>query len=922
MARRHREDWCGKRTGTQIVISPWAMLSSNEHATFNTVIAFLNNRLAESDSIKWALKLKPDQRIERIAISYLLNNLNGQVFEEPWASTWRLIKESWSHNLVENCLSMDVIEIQLQLEAGVRSGLIVSAIVDLVAPSLKVESIDPWLELFVKKPRRPKTFHDLILASLTSGDFVDPNTLELNKLTEVPFLMALANALEAAVNHGLDIARRIGWDGEPELDRLGSLHRADGNSKSDIHNNGIAPAVILLHAVVMRIAELELESAQPFVQRWRLVNSPVYTRMWATTALDPLLVSVEEVCVFLNELDDRQFWDMDNFPEIAKLRAKRFAELDQETQRAITTRLRKLPPRNYWHRKASADKVKNDRLHWAVRELGRIEIAGGNLPPKTQSWLEAEIGRFPELTEMNIHYRFPAEPEATCVPSNPDGQYDTLQGSTRLRALESALSTEQGNWYDNPATRARDWFGQSGKAFLVLDDLEAVEDGGDKFPSVWNRFGSAHAPEQHGSGVDSQRNLQDEAERVLRLLEKLSNKTLLTAIEGISRWLYTWNKQVIASPLVLQVWQRVWPIAVEVTNANQQLEVDANLSVSPRATDDDQEPIDLDTLNTPSGRLVNVFLSACPLLEEVPVPFPAGSSEWQMRDDVIRSTGRSGLIARYRLTEGLPYFLEADNDWAQERLISPLHQDEGETLVLWRAVAQGTHFTKVLKIIGDTMTQRATDRRLERETRQNLVFSLVVESLHAFREGREPAVANLHIQQMLRSLDDEVRATAANVIIKFVRDLSKKRGNDNAPLHKVESLFNSSAAPFLQDVWPREHSLTSPGISLVLAKLPATSGEAFAEAVEVIERFLVPIKCWSMFDYGFYDCDRKTSNFSIISDMIKAKALLRLLDLTIGTSENSFIPHDLTDALDQIRSVAPDLVNSPVFRRLSTAARR
>ena len=46
------------------------------------------------------------------------------------------------------------------------------------------------------------------------------------------------------------------------------------------------------------------------------------------------------------------------------------------------------------------------------------------------------------------------------------------------------------------------------------------------------------------------------------------------------------------------------------------------------------------------------------------------------------------------------------------------------------------------------------------------------------------------------------------------------------------------------------------------------------------------------------------------------------LHLTVGTSEDATVPHDLTDALDQIRRVAPGLVSSPAFRRLSTAARR
>ncbi len=76
-----------------------------------------------------------------------------------------------------------------------------------------------------------------------------------------------------------------------------------------------------------------------------------------------------------------------------------------------------------------------------------------------------------------------------------------------------------------------------------------------------------------------------------------------------------------------------------------------------------------------------------------------------------------------------------------------------------------------------------------------------------------------------------------------------------------------------------------------------------------------------MLDYGLDNGDSKKS-LAIIDDEEKAKALLRLLDLTIGASEGSVVPDDLTDALDQVRTAAPSLTKDPVYRRLSTAGRR
>jgi len=292
-----------------------------------------------------------------------------------------------------------------------------------------------------------------------------------------------------------------------------------------------------------------------------------------------------------------------------------------------------------------------------------------------------------------------------------------------------------------------------------------------------------------------------------------------------------------------------------------------------------------------------------------------------MRDTLIATDGRSGLLVRYRLIEYLPYFLHADPDWAQEHLIAPLLKDDGAALALWRAVARRTHFNKVLENIGAAMAERANDRRLGRETRRRLVFSLVIESLHAFREGRQPAVPNQRIQQMLRTLDDEVRASAANAIQVFVRDLSSKPPADQFSGTR-DGLFRNAAVPFLREVWPQERSLATPGVSGALADLPATSGEAFAEAVDTIARFLVPFECWSMVNYGLYGEEGEEKKLAVINDEAKARALLKLLDLTVGTSEGAVIPHDLTDALDQILKVDPTLSTNAVFRRLATAARR
>jgi hypothetical protein len=909
----------------------WSHLNDPERAAFRAMVAFLGGRLEERETIDWALKLEPNDNVKRLALIELINNLHEQEIREPWASAWRLIEESWNSPSPTRDDTTDVYHVRRRLKAGDRSGSLVIAIVELVSPRLKVEPFSSLHLRYTPPPKRPKRVEDLFSTSLTSERIVDPAELKLRSLVDRSFLLSLVVALDATVARGLDLGRRIGWDGERRLWRLGDIYRvyyvppserAEGEHEPDDFHRGIAPSVKLLHAVVERLVEVDNGTVTEILSRWKLTNSPVYLRLWAALSRDSRVMPGREVGAFLLSLDDRRFWNINDYPEIAELRAKRFSAIDPDQQTAITGRIRKRPPRNHWPRKADANQVKNARRYLAVQELKRIELAGGTLPRQDKTWLDKQIPEFSDLAQMaQLSEGFLNSPQARWVQPDPDNRYDALTGEERLKSLEVALSTARTRWDADPSQRASDWIRKPGNPIQVLGDLESTPDAGSAFPKVWEQFGWSHSPlTKHGQD-SSECDRDAESTRVLLLLVKLNTDTVRQSIDGISHWVSAWGEQVISSPDALAVWLKIWPIAVEATNTQQPVEEEALVDWPSNGSSDQSNVNDLDTLNTPAGKLVGVFLAMCQKSEVSHRQFDVDGTLRTMRDTIIVATGRSGLIAKFRMIEALPYFLQAASEWTQEHLIMPLIADNSRALTLWQAIARRTHSQNVLKIIGEQMTERATDRRLDRETRSSLVLSLIVECLFAFLGERDPAVQFVRVQQMLRSLDDEVRANGAETVQRFVRDISNSQKGGEVP-QTPEHLFRSSAAPFLQRVWPQERSLATPGVSRALADLPATSREAFAEAVDIIERFLVPFDCWSMIDFGLYGEDNGISKLTLINNHAKAAAFLQLLDLTIGTAEGSVIPHDLADALDQIRSVDPTLAENRVFRRLATAARR
>jgi hypothetical protein len=114
----------------------------------------------------------------------------------------------------------------------------------------------------------------------------------------------------------------------------------------------------------------------------------------------------------------------------------------------------------------------------------------------------------------------------------------------------------------------------------------------------------------------------------------------------------------------------------------------------------------------------------------------------------------------------------------------------------------------------------------------------------------------------------------------------------------------------------------TPAVSRAFAELPVRCGDAFSDAVQCVEPFLVPFETWSLLHYGLYGSIDGQPRISVIDSAEKGRALLRLLDKTISENEGAIVPSDLSAALGQIAAVLPRLTEDPAFRRLSAQARR
>ena len=900
----------------------WPNLTESERYLFQAICAFLNGRLNKKETIDWALTIGSQDKISKLALIETLERSDILKLSEPWQSAWQFILENIKNSYTYLDNSFPVYQISKRLGNGDRSNLIISEIVELVRARIKVKALSTLELKYTKQQKSPRVVRDLFSISLTSGKLIDPAKIILDVL-EPSFLLSLAQALDAAVYEGLISAKRIGWDNRQNFWRLGELKSVEfiknDQDDPDAYHHGIAPSVKLLFSAVSKLKEVDLGKGVEFARRWKFQDSPVYLRLWAALSLDARIYDSDALGDALIKMDDFIFWNMhEKFPEISKLTIKRFSDLSTFNQNQLIARIVQGPPKKLWAKDSNTEQLKIAKLKMSWKFLQKIQKEDFEFSEIIKKSLSIALKKLPDFGKLDEDDIL-VNTEFRRIPSDPDSKYDFLDGNQRLRALETALNTSRTYWELDPARGAQNWIQDHINQQKLIKDIECSENGATDYPNVWEKFSWANSPDiQAKNSVASNKK---NARIISNNLIKLSDISIKVAINGIAHWISSWEKYLSGIDNGLKLWLKVWPIALEAMNTIQTQTEDESLDILSATSSTIEEVKNIDTLNNPVGKLVGYFLVNCPTIKDGEVNiFSRRKNLKMMRDKVISAKGNAGLITRHRLLESLPYFLRADEKWAKAYLLNPLIKDSGQSIALWQAIARSRLSFDLLKIIGEQMAEKATNRLLSRDTRKALVFKLIVDCLYSFYENREPAIPYNRMGQLIRTLDDEVRVFAADILSKFINDLAAEQNDSNRNI-LAERLFNEAVKPFLAKVWPQERSLSMPGISKALSDLPASSVGAFVEAVDAIEPYLIPFDCWSLYELGFRDKNWDT-NFSLINGAKKAEALLKLLDRIVGTADSAVIPSDLSDALEVIKKVSPNLIESVAYRRLITAGRK
>jgi hypothetical protein len=871
---------------------------------------FLLNREMEKEAFTWALSEPNQSSIKRLVISDYFENPYHFTHEidKIYQVAWELLIESWNAEEIYWSNINDPFILVERIKRGKLSLSTIRAFNSCFCPRILFTNSDSSK---LKKRKKVRTISDLILPNLEGIDISGLNDLipVINEVKDITFLETLYRTLSYTLERVFYITEAFGWNKDTAIMLRGGVKsvafREDHDP--DRHSKGFASVVKLLHAIVGRIGVLDRSKAQQYMRQLKSEKDALSIRLWASFAVLSDWVSSFEIGEFLIETDSKFFWEYYYYPEIAELRSIKFSSLELLHKKEIWRRIRTLPPKSLWRRKTDPEAMNRYRYQLAFQESRRIEKEGNEFPLVQARWIEKTKLKFPQsLESIGCPDLYKADVTVNLVTQESDEKLVGIKGIDRLVKIEKALKEEVF------PVGAIAWIRQKGNELCLLDDMITHPEFFKEFPRVWIEFCYFHDPEESYNN-HPERNRIDDFNFIFSALQETPGKIKRDGLKAFCQWIGRWKEFFKLDEDSILLWSELLDISesAAVEETRDELSQSQKLHVSFKL-------IDLDNKNhySPIGQLVDVFIQQIMNYDNTPNPFQTNHKLYEMRERLMRCEQPARDIVLYRLAEILSHLLQADNNWTNDTLVNPLTKDYPNSRPLWTALSHKIIRSDTLKYLRDSILEPCKDESIDRNSQHMLLLSVVLEILNAYRNGREPFVNEVKFKQLFYNLDDEARSSIAEIFPRYLKDMSETNVSD--PEFSRETLFRKAITPFIKAVWPKEPFLVTPSIAQAFARLPAATRTAFSEAVELIERYIIPFECYSLYSFGMnYSNDNKLKMLKEIIDSSKAaESFLTLLDKSIAYIDSPIRPVELSEILGHIREIDSDLEYNPIYMRL------
>lgn len=693
----------------------------------------------------------------------------------------------------------------------------------------------------------------------------------------LPALRFMRTNLELAVN----LENEVGSYDLRSLVPINSSDDVDEDSRSIerySRTHGLSGYVLFFVGLFKRLIEIDAKVAHSEMILWPTDDDYVFARMRIWAAGDERLTDANFVGSYFAALDNEAFWDGYHQRDLLLSVARRWSQLEDSWRRQIGQKLLSGPDRwqgeedaKYIQRKAAQSL---ERLYW-LRTQGCV----------FEFDFDAETARLlSQAPDWKVEY-------ASGAVSSREGRsgwvrtvksYDALIDVPLNRVLSEAVEL---------SGRDREFFVEHDpfagyvadfplRAFSALS--VAARNG--EYPEwAWRTF--LH---------DGKR--QQDAPRFMRLIagriRRVPAAQLTATIYPICEWLLK-----VSGSFAEHSLPEFKAIISHLTNLFGESPDAFGSAIVRRGDDIDWTS---EAINSPVGKLAEALMEDPSRLADI--DGQGFSADWLDRwNSLFQLPNDLGCFALVIAAHNLPWLFYHAPVWTEAQLLSRMDKQGAEADAIWFGflwgLKQGPSF-ELFQKIRLNLFHKASDRAIERHGYQEKLSALLLFGWGT--QGRDIGERGITDQEMRNVLLRSDESLRLNILWTLKR--WSEPNEENGP-------WPDLLPGFLRDVWPRQKSVKSPGVSAQLCDIAFASSQRFEEIAGIVIDLVTPVT-----DDRFLLPDLRDEGLPVIREHpLSSLALL----FAILSDDVEHWPYGFEDVLEALNQCGDAVRSDPKFVELN-----
>jgi len=775
---------------------------------------------------------------------------------------WRLLIKSIRTNAGADVFG-DWFEIAPRIRNGDTSPELLSRFANAVRPKIRLSSPT----LFPEQDKQPVEHPSQLLSinfdvseDITGADMAATWPESVNPAADIALIAKLMEGLCGALDEAT----------YAEVEDFNGYSRscADVPSVADhpqnAHRRGFLVITRVLADLWERLAAKSPTDALHVLQEWKGQHYKLVQRLVLFASAHPI-VPAETAGQSLLDVPQGDFFLSGARVEVVRLIRARWSDIPIPMRDAILRRICEGPPRGWFRQGVPVDQL-IDLARFEV--LADMEREGLALNTETEAILREIRSRWPSWQpEPARQAGFLSWIEGPRLVTRDGTELDRVAdrdlvaAAARLIAEKGPLHGErwQGLCRSDPDRAARG-----------LKVAAAAGDWPEDFwrPLLWSQTGYL-APET--------------AQAIATLLQSCPIKEFRSIVPAAAWWL-SQHTQVLTDAVLWFLWDRILEGPFDETDA---------IAGEALTT----------AMIAPVGRLADVLFQRLAGVQRG----QAVSPELPRRlDQLVSTPGRAGVLARVYLAANVYPLFERVPDWTREHVVPMFDWSNPDASQAWAARKYANHigspklFELTKRPLLELFARSDTGPDEARIFSQWLISVLIANRRHSAAYPLTEA----EVRSALRGAGDKALPSVAQRLMIEMKQ---------APEGQQVAVWRSVVGPIFEGVWPLDVSLQTSASTFALVQLLRATGEAFPLAADIVIPFIRP--------------DGRPGHRSVIPLIDAPEALFvsapaKVLELTVAvvgdTADGSV--YGLTQVLDHILDKAPELAETPQFRRLVNQA--